>query len=72
MDRVIVTRGVIGVCHMQVCVVNDATDEEILEACNKQNPSGTSLGWCNIIRSGEHGPVSCRSHEGRMHILVSC
>ena len=31
MDKVVVTRGIVGLCHMQVCAHKDATDEEILE-----------------------------------------
>lgn len=38
MDRVLVIRTFVGICHMQVCAVNDATDEEILAVCNHANP----------------------------------
>ncbi len=51
MDRVIVTRPIMGLCAMQVCAVADATDEEILLICNRQNPSGTTAGWSRVVRS---------------------
>ena len=35
--RVIVTRPMIGLLYMQVCVCKDATDKEILEVSNKEN-----------------------------------
>ena len=59
MNRVEVTRCVIGACFMQVCCVQDATDEEILEVCNRENPSGTEHGWGKVHRDGEEaqGPV---------------
>ena len=63
---------------MQVCALSDATDEEILAVCNSENPSGTSLGWCRVIRDLEEDetkqmlPVECEDHPGRTHFLVSC
>ena len=78
--RVIVTRPMIGVAHMQVCAVADATDDEILTTCNRENPSGMSQGWVTVHRSDEgedslfraKGPVTCEGDAGRLHILVSC
>ena len=82
LPRVIVTRHMIGVCHMQVCVVPDATDEEILTVCNRENPSGTKNGWGVVIRTFDQlhdfwpvkliGPVTCSGHPGRQHFMVSC
>jgi len=69
MDRVIITRGVVGIAHMQVCVIKDATDEEILKVCNQENPSGTSLGWCEVYRQN---PVVCSQYPDRRHFLVEC
>jgi hypothetical protein len=57
-ERVVVTRAFLGICHMQVCAVADATDEEILTTCNSQNPSGTSGGWSRVIRE-EYPEDSC-------------
>jgi len=79
-SRVLVTRIMVGICHMQVCAVEDATDEEILATCNAENPSGTSNGWCNVVRKDsdeddvfrEQGPVPCEEMPGRKHFLVSC
>ena len=67
--RVIITRGMVGICHMQVCIVKDATDEEILRVCNGENPSGTSLGWATVLRSDM---VTCDNDKDRQHLLVQC
>lgn len=76
MERVIITRPVVGICAMQVCCVKDATDKEILRKCNSENPSGTTNGWCEVIREndkdGWSAPVQCDEHKDRLHILVLC
>jgi|LSQX01.1.fsa_nt_gb hypothetical protein len=72
MERVIVTNPFIGLLYMQVCAAKDVTDEEVLDACNLLNPSGTSLGWCEVKRDGEGGPVQCADYDDRIHLLVSC
>jgi len=79
MERVIVTKSFCGICHMQVCAVADATDEEILEVCNVQNPSGTSGGWQEVIRTVTEDnrlerllPVTCKDHQDRKHFLIVC
>ena len=71
MDRVIITRGMVGIAHMQVCAVEDATDEEILKVCNRENPSGTTLGWSSVLRQNPK-PVVCESYPERRHFLVEC
>ena len=84
MNRVIVTRCVLGICYMQVC--KDATDEEILLVCNAENPSGTTNGWVSVVRTLEQAPAypeypeiaanqlpgPCADHPDRLHILVGC
>lgn len=75
MDRVIVTRPMLGLTGMQVCCVKDATDKEILEVCNTQNPSGTTNGWGEVIRKSTEtiaGPVQCDNDKDRLHIIVTC
>ena len=72
MERVRVTKPMVGICHMQVCVEKDATDEEILKVCNRENPSGTTHGWGSVIREGEGAPVVCKSHPDRLHMLAAC
>ena len=75
MKRVVCTRLFCGICHMQVCAAADATDEEILEVCNLENPSGTGNGWSRVLRAAdEHGegPVPCLQNPERNHILVVC
>ena len=82
MERVEVTRCMVGIAGMQVCCVSDATDEEILEVCNAKNPSGTSGGWSVVLRTerGEESmysgktwlPVKCDKDPDRMHVIVMC
>lgn len=87
MERVEITRpiitdaGLMGLAMMQVCAVDDATDEEILLACNRDNPAGTSNGWCEVVRVADESspyktenklPVDCEDHTGRKHFVVLC
>ena len=72
MENVIVTKPVVGLCYMQVCADEQATDEEILSVCNRNNPSGTSNGWTSVIREGDGCPVECADDPSRLHILVAC
>ena len=81
MDRVVITKpfmttgGLMGLCHMQVCCTKNATDNEILQVCNKENPSGTTNGWTKVCRAGRkdyEGIVKCDNDANRVHILVSC
>ena len=82
MERVVVSRMFFNVVTMQVCAVADASDEEILEVCNRENPCGTKNGWTQVIRETEgkdslfkgpnKTPVDCEEHEGRKHFLVLC
>ena len=83
MDKVVVTRAVVNICTMQVCAESDATDEEILAICNRDNISGTTNGWSRVIRTinespdaifdgPNKGPVQCRDNQERTHFLVLC
>lgn len=77
MNRVDITRPMVGLTRMQVCAVADATDEEILDICNKENPSGTDNGWVTVIREGEafdknSWPVQCDTYPDRLHFLIVC
>lgn len=75
LDRVIVTIPFINLFMMQVCTVEDATDAEILAVANRDNPSGTSLGWSKVIREDSkrfEGPVHCQEYPERIHYLVIC
>ena len=75
MDRVLITKPIVGIAHMQVCAKAEATDDEILATCNGSNPSGTTHGWGVVIREDDHtgaGPVVCGAHPDRLHILVMC
>jgi len=81
--RVEITRFALGIFAMQVCAVNDATDDEILEVCNRENPSGTSNGWSKVIRKIEdvsglvddkedNLPKPCSQVKNRVHYLIYC
>ena len=78
MERVVVNNFFVNIFTMQVCAVKDATDEEILQVCNSQNPAGTRSGWSKVIRtSDDHDmpealPVQCAEDPDRLHYLVSC
>ncbi len=63
-----------GILYMQVCAVEDATDEEILEICNLENLCGTTNGWVTVCRNEETetSPVKCESYKGRIHFIVNC
>jgi hypothetical protein len=74
--RVMITRPMIGICYMQVCAISDATDEEILEVANAENPSGTTNGWSQVAREDyedERGrPVVCEDDKNRKHFMLIC
>lgn len=77
MERVVLTRAMVGFAHMQVCAASDATDEEILAVCNARNQSGTDRGWTTVCRGddefwGPTRPVQCSDDPARTHFLVSC
>ena len=78
MERVIVTNPMVGIFGMQVCAIEDATDEEILKVCNSENVSGTSNGWCRVIREIRDDwdtnalPVRCADYPDRVHFIVTC
>lgn len=85
MERVVILRPMMRLFAMQVCAVSDATDEEILRVCNLQNPSGTTNGWCEVIRHVEKHhednfqafskncePVTCEDDPNRTHFIIGC
>lgn len=72
MKRVIITNPFVGILYMQVCAIHDASNEEILAICNKENPSGTTNGWGVVIREGDMKPVQCKEYSERKHFLISC
>lgn len=72
MDDVIVTNPFVGITGMQVCAKNGLTDEFILSEANRLNPSGTSLGWCEIVKEGDAKPVPCGEIKGRTHYIITC
>jgi hypothetical protein len=72
MDGIMVTRQFVGICHMQLCGPADATDEQLLAVANRDNPSGTSLGWASVVRDGPSAPVLCSDDPTRRHYLAVC
>lgn len=81
-QRVCVTLPFAGLRAMQVCAVEDATNEEILEVCNKENPQMVTGGWHTVVRTEEDVfkaevdiaalPGPCVECPGRLHIIVLC
>lgn len=79
MKAVEITRSMVGICHMQVCVAKEATDDEILAVCNESNPSGTGMGWSFVCRGSEDSflgtsmaPCACAQRPDRLHLIVGC
>ncbi len=73
--NVLIIQRVVGVMHMQVCAEADTTDEEILEVCNRENPSGTANGWMKVLRDdSSFGPTTCKcprdDTHNRKHYMV--
>lgn len=82
MNRVLITKATNGLGGMNVCAVDAATDEEILEVCNRENRAGTDNGWIEVVRDdardthcreGESlAPSACASYPGRTHYTILC
>ena len=76
MERVVVTKPMIGICYMQVCAVTDATDEEMLAVANSVNPAGTTAGWGEVARENYEDerlrPVDCDDYPDRKHFILIC
>lgn len=81
MDKVVITKSMVGICGMQVCAHQDAQDGEILEICNTKNPSGTKNGWVKVLRNIDPNsmfetenamPVQCADDPERKHFIVLC
>lgn len=76
MNRIELLSAFHGIFGMVVCAEKDASDDEILSFCNKENPSGTTNGWVQVVRNdSEHpqcNPVQCADNPERLHIIVNC
>lgn len=79
-ERVFITNNWSGLYSMQVCVVPDATDEEILAECNKfeRSHSGNHR-WTIVMRTPEDAeragtefaePGTCVECPPRIHMIV--
>jgi len=81
-QRVLVTLPYAGFRAMQVCVVEEATDEEILKICNRENPQLVNGGWHTVVKSKKHAkecgvdensaPGKCEDCPGRLHKIILC
>lgn len=72
MDRIIITQPILGIYNMQVCAHKDVLEEEILEYCQKHNPSGTKNGWTSISYEENQCPVKCNDNPDRIHYILIC
>ena len=75
MTQNMLTDSLFGVAAMSVCAQKDATDEEILDVCNIENPSGTTNGWSGVVREDEdhyQGALQCADNKDRLHFIVTC
>lgn len=81
-ERVFTSQDYAGFRAMQVCVVADATDKEILDHCNADNPQQVTGGWHSVVNSledckrlgiNDNGvPGPCANVPGRIHKIVIC
>jgi hypothetical protein len=71
-EKMVVTRPMYGFFQMQICGDPDLTDEEILDFCNRENPSGTTNGWSRVERVGDQAPVVCDDNPNKRHYIISC
>lgn len=72
--RVDVSKATMGVVYMQVCACKDATDSEIIEVCNRENPTTVLGGWEKVFRVdtefADLRPKQCQVDSERLHLLV--
>lgn len=63
--------------HLQVCVPEGFTDEEVETFANEAQPAGTTHGW-TIRRAGDPGGKKdpernpCDTRVGCVHIVLVC
>lgn len=73
MEDIIITKAMVGICHMQVCAIKSLSDKEIVDYANRFNPSGTSNGWSCVVRDDDRlKPVQCEDHPDRQHLILVC
>jgi len=65
-----------GILHCSVCVPADATEEQIEEAVNAENPTGLDHGWhiseAKTFATGVPNPNPCEARDGYLHYLMVC
>lgn len=44
MNKIVITRAIIGLTAMQVCAEKNVSDKDILDFCNRENLCGTTGG----------------------------
>ena len=73
MSDAVVTR--MGALDMQVCVPEDFTDEQVKEFADRENPCGTTHGWCirrggDRLLAGANERVKCAGRTGFVHVML--
>lgn len=66
-----------GVLSMQVCVPKGWTPDQIEAFANKENPSGTALGWKmrqdgDEALNGAKARVQCAAEPENEHAMLDC
>lgn len=71
---VIVTRAVLGICHMQVCAHKTVPHDAVEREANRENPAGTEHGWRLLLDDAAENqrPVVCETHPDRLHYMLVC
>ena len=74
-DEFIVSRR--GVFDMQVCVPKTATNKEIKDFANDENPAGTRNGWFirkqgDELLGGADERTQCEDDKEKVHIMLDC
>lgn len=75
-----------GILHLQVCVPNTWSDEQVEEFANAESPTGLPCRWTikrqpeydvelaqgRIKESGAHERSACTDRAGFCHLLLRC
>jgi hypothetical protein len=72
MPSIVVTRPMIGICHMCICTtISPDRKSEINDELKKQGLaySGTQSGW---MLDESYGPVPCEKYKDRWHYICVC
>jgi hypothetical protein len=66
----------VGICHASVCVPAAMAVADVLDAVNRQHPTGLDHGWTvstdETFANGPPNPCPCEQTPGRVHRLLCC